>query len=233
MEDEKTAAQKTWILSRPNAAARDLGLVAGDMLIAINGVPLTGSEHEIKTRIRERRKSALTFMRGKQHRILLADSPYLGIWRHGPDLVKPPVSEGRIHPDAMQNWEIYRASDGCYDLHPAKPTPLLLIAPPLWLSEKRLWSGLAMWIALSLPALAAGLWIGAGLLLILNLYFWHTGQAMLRADRIARGFMPYAVLAGINEKTIHAAVKQMDGKSYYLYAKQTGTAPEDALSVSR
>lgn len=210
------------ILSRPDAAGRALGLIAGDMLVALNGLPFDGTESTLFSRFSGGRLIALTFQRGKTERLVLARRADLGLWRKGPSLIKSEGGYRRLYPQAMQNWEIWRSGEGLYDVEPASRSLTLALLPPLWLANRRLWGPLAIWAALGLPAIAMGLWPAIVMQALINAYFWREGKAMLRADRLARGFEPWAVLAAASETALHSQIMKIDPNMRYVYRAQAG-----------
>jgi hypothetical protein len=150
---------------------------------------------------------------------VLSDTPGLGRWRPGPPPVdRPENPKGRIHPETLQNWEVLRAPDGRYDVQPVALPLMALVAPPVWLMQSRLWGGLAIWAALVLLGVPLGWPAVAVLHAMTALYFWKTGPALWRADRLMRGLRPEGIIAVASEKALHAHIHERHPDARYLHA---------------
>lgn len=220
MTETPTQTAGSLILSEPNRLGAALGLRAGDRLIAVNGLPIPAEASALAARIGQGgRATALTMDRAGLVWIVLSDSAQLGRWRPGPAPIdRPEDPKGRIHPEALRNWEILRAPDGRYDLQPAALPLMALIAPPLWLMQARLWAGLAVWAALVLVGVPLGWPAVLVLHAIAAVYFWKTGPALWRADRFARGLRPDGVLAAASETAVHARIRDLHPGAVYIHA---------------
>lgn len=207
------------ILSDPNRLGAALGLLAGDRLVAVNGLPIAADAAALAQRIGPAgRATALTMERSGRVWIVLSESTQLGRWRPGPAPVdRPQDPKGRIRPEALSNWEILRSPDGRYDVQPVALPLMALIAPPLWLMQARLWSGLALWAALVLVGVPLGWTAVLALHAITALYFWRSGPALWRADRIARGLRPEGVLAAASERALHAQIGELHPGAIHLH----------------
>lgn len=205
-------------------AGRALGLRAGDMLEAINGRPFRGSEAALRARFAERGEKplALGFRRETEPFLVLATTSRLGRWEAVPCPLPEGAEAARIDPEGLRNYQVMRAEAGVYDLYPAVPSVLAMIAPPLWLMQMRLWvQGATVVAALAaamvvMPILAAVVWVAAGL------WVRRTAVAFLRADRGARGLRFVGVIAARGEGEAHAAHMARHPGDRYLFA---ATAP--------
>ncbi|MEY4982801.1 MAG: hypothetical protein RIR62_1067 [Pseudomonadota bacterium] len=200
------------------AAGRALCLRAGDILVAVNGRPFAGDAAALAKRFAARRGQALAlgFRRGDQVLTVLADDPAPGQWEVIP---APPPEEGlaRIDPDLVRNWEILRAIDGTYDLHPLRPSLLALLAPPLWLLQMRLWVPFATLVtALAAGALVA-LWVPLLVWGASVLHIRHAAPAHVRLDRRARGLAIHAVHAARTEAEAHAIHRRLHPADRFLF----------------
>jgi hypothetical protein len=201
-------------------AGQALGLRAGDMLDAINGRPFRGGEAALRARFAERGEKplAMGFKRGTETFLVLATTSRLGRW----EAVPCPLPEGeeaaRIDPEGLRNYQVMRSETGVYDLYPAVPSVLAMIAPPLWLLQMRLWAqGATLAAALAaagvvMPLLAAVVWIAAAL------WVRRTAATFLRADRAARGLRFAGVIAARGEAEAHAAHLARHPGDRYLFA---------------
>ena len=214
-----TPAKGSLVLAQANRLGAALGLHAGDRLIAVNGLPIAADPATLAARIGPTgRATALTIERSGLVWTVLTDTAQLGRWQPGPPPVdRPETPKGRIHPEALQNWEILRAPDGRYDVQPVALPLLALIAPPLWLMQTRLWGGLALWTALVLLGVPLGWPAVVALHALAALYFWRSGPALWRADRVARGLRPDGVLAAASETALHAQVQTLHPGATYLH----------------
>ncbi len=151
--------------------------------------------------------------------MVLSDTPGLGRWRPGPPPIdRPENPKGRIHPESLHNWEVLRAPDGRYDVQPVALPLMALVAPPLWLLQSRLWGGLSIWATLVLLGVPLGWPAVAVLHAIAAVYFWKSGPALWRADRIARGLKPDGVIATASETALHTHIRDWHPGARYLHA---------------
>jgi hypothetical protein len=174
------------------------GLKAGDMLIGLNGQPWRGAAVSLQAQIlRSGRDCALSFQRGNVAFTVLSSRADLGQWRKipPPESVLP-VPRG---PDGLRNWEIMADRRNNHDLFACMPTLLALVAPPVWLAQARLWSGLALFaaaVALCLPVglpLVIPIWLAAGL------HLWRDGAAHRRVALQMQGFCRVGIIAARSE----------------------------------
>lgn len=230
MPADAPASPASLLLSDPTPFGRQLGLQAGDRLVAINGGPVDPRPELLKTRFAKGLPAALQIERRGQRWLILSDSAALGRWRRDTAPVMPDDT-GPIDPAGLRNWEILRAPDGRYDLHPVAQPGLALVAPPLWLLQTRLWGPLALWAALVLVGLPAGWPAMAGLHAITSVYFWKTGPALWRSDRAALGLHPDGVVAAATERAVHAHVRALHPGARYLHlpARAMAPAPQTGL----
>ncbi len=211
---------------RVNDAGAALGLRAGDVLAAINGKAFIGSSKELTERFIQAngKPLALTFLRGDIDITVLADHPNLGKWEAVP---ARPWNEARQDPASMRNWEVLRTDDGRYDLHPLTPGPLVLLVPPIWLLQNRLWVPAAAIVAAI--AISAAIWwpIGALVYVLTGMILRRSGATLYRLDRVNMGMIPYAIVAAHSEAGAHAAYGKIDpkGRFYFGGASKDDTKP--------
>ncbi|TCP61395.1 hypothetical protein EV663_105113 [Rhodovulum bhavnagarense] len=183
------------VLNSVGPAGRALGLRPGDRLIALNGLPLTGTARDLDARLGpDRPAQLLVFRRDEITLPVLSDTARLGRW----DEIMPPdpAPEARhIPPETMRNWELFRDGGTRYDLQPLDRPILALVATPLWLAHHRLWQPLAAHVAASACALPGGAWLSILVYLLGAVYVWRAARTLFRVNRMARGFVPFAVVA--------------------------------------
>lgn len=217
------------VLDRAGPGALALGLRSGDVLVALDGVPFTGGPRELAAQfLPTPRRHALTFDRRGLRRTVLCDTHRIGSWTRREVETAPVAAEdAALNPERLRNWVVFRGLDHEYDAQPVGRPLLALIAPPLWLSQMRLWNGLAVWACLLAMAVPAG-WIAVLIVEILTgLYFWRCGPALFRSQRMARGMRPFAVLAARDEASLDIAVRAIEPRLRSVY-----TARPDAPRVA-
>ena len=230
----------------PGPHGTALGLRAGDIITAVNGIPLHGNEAHFRARFGKTpgRVCALNLLRGERCFTVLSGRPDVGQL-----VVIDPSAEqlrtvergrtGRLYPDHMVNWEVYLNRAGQYDLQPLKPSVLALVAAPLWLAQMRLWAALAMMVGVVVIAIPVGWIMAAALYALASLYVWHAGAAVFRADRMAAGFKAHAVVAAAHEAGAHREFAALEPRARFVYAPQPdpvtedGEAPAYAYATSR
>ncbi|PWR02557.1 hypothetical protein DKT77_10190 [Meridianimarinicoccus roseus] len=223
-------------LDAPGPHGAALGLRPGDLLTAVNGIAVGPSEAHLRARFGKAgtKTRALTFHRGTGCFNVLASRPDLGRWvplAPEPDVLRQIEREqsGRLYPDHMCNWEVYRNADGFYDLQPLRNSLLALLAAPVWLAQMRLWAPMAVMLAVVLVAIPTG-WIMTTLMHVLaSIYIWRAGPALFRADRIASGFRPQAIVAAAHERGAHQAYTAFDPKARFVYSVRPARTDEDAV----
>lgn len=217
-------------LAQVNPAGASLGLQKGDTLQAINGITFTQG---IKT-LRERLPSdhsklcVLTIRRGAMDFDVLTDTHELGKWAD----VAPPAERPnkRLNPKALCNWELFKSTDDTrpvYDLQPLPVPMMALIAAPMWLAQTRLWSALATQVALVALSLPVGLWVAGIVYAVTSLYVWRASRALFRADRIAQGLTPFAVIAAPNEVAAREVCEMMEPDLTYAFLYREDAADQD------
>lgn len=196
-----------WLKDVPaKSHGRPLGLMAGDILLAVDGRAFTGNAVQLAQRLAERagKASALTFQRGPNRLTVLSRRADLGLWdtMAAPEM---PADDASLDPDRLVNWEVLRSPDGVFDLYRLAPSLAASVLPPVWLLHMRLWmpfatlaTALAVAAAVQ-PVAAAAVWIAAGW------HLRHAAPAYLRADRRARGMTRPAVYAARTESAAIAA----------------------------
>ena len=199
---------------------RDLRLRDGDILVAVNGIPFSGTEKELSAKFIDAngRALVLTFQRGQQTLSVLSTSSRIGAWEQ----ISWPDQQvaGKLNPDILTNWEFFRSSDGIYDLQPLSPGILALIAPPIWLLQMRLWVPGAALIAAGMVALAVSPLMGLAVYLGAGLHVWHSGPNYFRKDREGRGLMADVVLASPSEKAAHTAYARLNPGLRFVFAPE-------------
>ncbi|ESW59741.1 MAG: hypothetical protein Q27BPR15_15795 [Rhodobacter sp. CACIA14H1] len=185
---------------------RKLGLKGGELLLAINGRPFRGDDDVLHRRFEARgsKPLVLTFQRGDDEFVVLAETGRLGRW----DIVAagPAGEDGaaRIDPEGLRNFEVLRSEKGVYDLYPAVPPNYVLLTAPVWLLQMRIWipgSTLAAALAaagLVSPWLALVVWVAAGL------WVRRAAAYFVRADRRSRGLSWEGVITARTEAEAHA-----------------------------
>lgn len=221
--EDPTATDAEKFTARLTALTREagkLGLELRDMLIAVNGVPFAHDKAELPYRLTHlvRGRTALTFRRDGEDFTVIATTPALGAW----DPVDAPsdIERRRLSPNVMTNWEIYVHDDGHYDLQPLTPSLVALLAAPFWLAQMRLWVPMATVLSVVIITLPFGFWMTAAVYGVASVYVWRMSQELFRADRIARGFSPYRVIAAPSEKAVHTYCEKSAKDLHYVYAPQ-------------
>lgn len=219
-------------LDTPGPHGKALGLRQGDILTAINGISFDGTEKQLWARFAHssRPVRALTFVRDGVPFAVLTDNPSLGRWREvAPEAALLALDKGlpkrRLHPEGMVNWEILRAPGGNYDLHPLRPTWMGLVFPILWLAQMRLWTSLAMLVAVVGLAVPTGWMMAVGVYVLASFYIWRAGPALFRADRSVIGMRPFAIVAAGNEAAARAMAEEMYPDLRFIYTSKN--PPED------
>ena len=208
-------------------AGVQLGLKAGDVLVAVNGKPFEGDGASLQLRFDQAhgKPLALTFVRGKVDITVLAYHPNLGLWE-ACDKVSDWTGE-RQDPESMLNWEALRSVDGLYDLHPMTPNLSALLCPPLWLMQNRLWVH-----AVAISAVLFIMWLiwwplGPVSYVLAGMVLRQTGPILIRLDRINRGLIPYAMVAAHNEAAAHAAYGKIDPVGRFLFSSEPAEASSE------
>ncbi|MCE6952998.1 hypothetical protein LAZ29_18895 [Cereibacter sphaeroides] len=213
-------------LASPSPAGAALHLRPGDRLCRVNGLPFTGAPEDLAARFAAAPRLALGFRRGEADFVVLAETAALGDWIAVPATALP--DGARLHPEALCNWEVMAARDGCYDIQPLPASRAALLAAPLWLLQMRLWGLAAALMAAVALAFAVVPWLAVPVYLLAAIHVGSAGPAYVRADRRLRGMQPVAVLAARNEAGAHAAWRGLDGRARFLFAR----APAAAAPVS-
>lgn len=204
-----------------------LGLRQGDVLVAVNGKPFAGNGAALQDRFKQAagRPLALTFRRRSIDVTVLADHANLGRWEIVPAVLD--WDGERQDPDTLRNWEIYRDEEGRYDLQPTKPSALVLLCPPLWLMQYRLWvPAMAITSAIAVSAaiwivLVPFVWVMAGMIIK------RTGPTLFRADRVSRGLTAYATVAAASEAGAHAAYGKIEPKGQFIFGPERPPIAEE------
>lgn len=196
-------AQTCLKLAPVNLQGRALGLLPGDILLRLDGKPLEGPAAQLLKRVQAQtdREHLLDLRRDETDWTVLSSSLALGRWK-AVDIPEP-VTANHASIDRMRNWDVVVTEDGRYDAHP-RTSPLLALLAPLYLIHMRLWTALAVWGALTLLGLAIGWVLGSTIQILVCLYVWRAAPTLFRADRSARGFRLWRVMAATSEADLHA-----------------------------
>jgi hypothetical protein len=199
--------QTVWLAEVPaRAAGRRLGLLAGDLLLAVDGHGFTGTASDLQRSIAARagKPVALTFQRGPDRLTVLANRADLGQWA---PVAAPALPEEVVplDPDRLSNWEILRAPDGRFDVIRTGPSLMATLLPPVWLLQMRLWVPCATFVTALCVALAVSPIASTLVWAALCLHLRQAAPAYLRADRGARGLAFHGVLAARTEAAALAA----------------------------
>lgn len=225
MDTETTELQdiKLLVLASVNSSGRALGLRAGDILEAFDDAPFSdGVERLIKVMdgARDKQTHLMRFSREGTSWSVLAETARLGQWRV--ETMKRPASDAKPRREArngLRNWLVMRDPDLYYDVHPVSPT-LLGILAPLHLLQMRLYGPLAIWCAVVMCGLPLGTIPTAVLAVLASLYFWMAAPDLFRADRAARGFGLFRVMAARSETDLHQRIVRTDPDHVFVLAKR-------------
>lgn len=220
------------------AEGRRLGLLGGDILIAINGKTFRGWDETLEKRFDARggKPLALTFRRGEVEVTVLAETSRLARWDH----VAAPIeiaaeddSDRRIDPAHLRNWEVMRcATTQLYDLHPSVPPMTALIAPPIWVLQMRLWVPFATLLAALVPAMLVSPFVAAVVWMAAGLYVRRSAAFFVRADRRGRGLSFVGMIAARNEAEAHAKHLLLYPADRNLFAPTQADAVADSAADS-
>lgn len=229
MADPADPTLTLWLKDVPaRAAGRSLGLMAGDILLAVNGRAFAGTPAHLAQRLAERggRPLALTFQRGPNRITVLADRADLGQWDSMGGPVTPEEDSPRIDPDRLSNWEILRDGAGRFDVVCLAPSTLATLLPPLWLLQMRLWVPCATIVTALIVAGAVSPYAVPVVWAALGVHLRRTAPAYLRADRRGRGLRFHAVHAAATERAAQAAHLAMFPTDRSLFAPDPAPAPQ-------
>ena len=227
-DDTATDAQAGLFLASVNTQGQALGLRPGDLLIGIDGAPIDGQVSTLRARAPDRpgRAQAFWFLRDGQRWPLLTDSSALGRWRTTRLPEVPPVE---ALPDTARNWDVVCDDLGRYDAQP-RNAPLLALLAPVYLLQMRLWSPLAVWLALTAICLPLGWIAGGALQVLICLYFWRAAPMLFRTDRAAGGFRLWRVIAAPSEAALHRRMSILAPNLRFVHARRADPAAEAAVA---
>lgn len=208
-------------LHSPNSTikGKELCLHDGDLLIAVDGSPWTGSDAELRAKFASQRgvDHALTFQRLSKSLTVLTATSNLGAWEQ---VQVVGASDGvRLNPAVLRNWEIFVSKNNEYDVQPLAPSVLALIAPAIWLLQMRLWLPGAALLAAAMVSAAVSPMMLIAVYLTAGLHVWYAGPRYFRRDRKARGLEPRLVLAAPSERAAHAALLKFFPNARFQFAK--------------
>lgn len=210
-----------------NPQGKSLGLRPGDILLRVDGQSVDGTIKDIQAlfRAQPERERALWIWRDGQAWPVMGRSAMLGRWR------AVPVPEGLAalpeHRPAqrLRNYELMIGPDDSYDAQPRSPT-LIALVPPLYMIQMRLWTPLALWAALTVVSVPLGWIAGAALHLLICVYFWRAAPLLVRADRLARGFRMWRVIAARSEQALHQQMATLAPDLRFVHAPVRPIAQE-------
>ncbi|MBR9649666.1 hypothetical protein [Thalassovita aquimarina] len=204
-------------LTRVSGIGQSLGLRPGDKLVGLDGMPFTDGARELARRFSpmETKKVALHFQRADLDLTVISVTPMLGRWRPCPAVGNPKLPQ--IDTDRVENWEVLRSQDGRYDLFRHRASPLIWFAAPIWLAHMRLWPYLGGMIALVMLGWPAGWWASALLYVLASAYVRRNYAQLIRSDRLARGLVPFAVVAAHSESAAHATYANMEPDDRFAF----------------
>jgi len=202
-------------LDSVNPQGRAFGLRVGDLLLRLDGQAIDGQTATLQARFRDSAEHALCIWRAGEIWQVLSATPALGRWRSAalPDPVPsaPPA-------DGLRNWEVMVDAGGRYDVQPCRASWLALLVP-IHLIQMRLWGALALWAALSALCLPLG-WIAGGMVqALIWLYFWRAAPSLVRADRSARGFRLWRIIAARSEAVLHRQMPDLAPALRFVHAR--------------
>ncbi|WP_323784534.1 hypothetical protein [Thalassovita sp.] len=204
-------------LIKVGSAGNSLGLRPGDKLVGIDGTPFVDGAREFSRRFSpmQTRKVVLHFQRGDLDLTVISVTPKLGRWHPCPAVGNPQFPD--IAPERLENWEVLRSSRGHYDLFRHRVSPLAWMVAPIWLAQMRLWPHLGGLVALVLLGWPAGWWASIVLYGLSSVYVRRNYAYLIRSDRLARGLVPYAVVAAESEAAAHTAYSNMEPDDQFLF----------------
>lgn len=200
------------------AAGRALGLRPGDMLLRIDGRAFDGRIASLLEAFREAPggRCALSLRRAGRDWTVLAETPTLGRWRVAPCDVAVPDIDTR----GLRNWEVMTSAARQYDAQPQRPGWGAFLVP-VHLVQMRLWPPLAIWVALVLISLPLGWILGGAVQTLVWIYFWRAAPALVRADRAARGYRLWCVMAARSESDLHGQLAAGMPDLRFVHAPRT------------
>lgn len=211
-------------LDSVNPQGRALGLRPGDLLLRLDGQEFDGRTATLQARFRDGAEHALCLWRAGEPWQVLSRTPALGRWRSA---ASPDPAPGAPPADALRNWEVMVDPAGRYDVQPCRASWLALLVP-LYLIQMRLWGALALWAALCALCLPLG-WIAGGLVqAVIWLYFWRAAPSLVRADRGARGFRLWRVIAARGEAALHRQMQGLAPTLRFVHARPDPAPPPQA-----
>jgi hypothetical protein len=197
------------------APGRAIGLRAGDLLLHLDGQPFDGEIKTLQARFRDGAEHALCLWRAGETWQVLSGTPALGRWRSAP---LPEGAPGAPLPEGLRNWEVMVDAAGRYDVQPCRASWAALLVP-LHLIQMRLWGALALWAALSALCLPLGWIAGAGVQALVWLYFWRAAPSLVRADRAARGYRLWRIVAARGEGALHRQMASLAPALRFVHAR--------------
>lgn len=197
-----------------------LGLLSGDVLVAVDGAPWHGSATTLQARmLRAAGPIALGFRRGGVGFYVLTSRADLGQWVRVP--AQPEHAHLPDYAEGLRNWQIMSDARARFDLFPQTPSIMALIAPPIWLAQGRLWAGLVLFAALCAIARPVGLPLLAAIWLAVGVHLRREGAGHLRVALEMKGFFRSAILAARSESEAIAIWQTLHPGARFRFASQT------------
>ncbi|CUX82100.1 MAG: Protein of unknown function (DUF2628) [Roseibaca calidilacus] len=231
MADDKTP-ESVLVLKRCRTedAGHVFGLRGGDILLGVNGTAWRGSVAALQKRILQHpAPSALSFQRKDAVFTILTDRADLGQWQAEP--VPQTLAALPDTPETLRNWEIVASPRGGHDLFSTAPSLLALVAPPIWLAQSRLWSGLALFVAVCALGLPVGwpligcVWLAAGL------HLWRNGVQHQRLALQLEGYSRAAIIAAASEASAMAGWRALNPNARFRFAAPPAPAKQPASEL--
>lgn len=211
-------------LIQPGPAGVALGLKRNDRLIAINGIAFIGDLGSLNKRMKKTQNAfvAFTFMRENREWNVLTNTADLGRW--GVCDAVEDTQRARVDPQTLENFELFVNHKREYDLQSLSPSNLAVLMTMLWLAQMRLWSPLMIIFAAVLVTLPIGIWIGLSVYGLASVYVWRSARELFRSDRVAKGFLPFAVVAATSEAEAHRVCGEIAPGLRFAYSGAPGAS---------
>ncbi|KGM87794.1 hypothetical protein rosmuc_02532 [Roseovarius mucosus DSM 17069] len=206
-------------LTSVNPQGKSLGLRSGDILLRVDGQLVDGKTKDIQALFKNQPERArlMWIYRDGQVWPILGRSAILGRWRVTPKPEGITALPEHRPADRWQNFEVMIGPDESYDAQPRTPSTIALL-PPLYMIQMRLWTPLILWAALMLVSIPLGWIAGAALQVLICVYFWRAAPMLVRADRTARGFRLWRVVAAKSERDLHRQMTTLAPDMRFVHA---------------
>lgn len=207
------------VLASVNPQGKSLGLRPGDILLRVDGQAVDGKTKDIQAlfRTQPERARALWIWRDGQVWPVMGRSAILGRWRVLPSPEGSAALPDHRPTERLQNFDVMIGPDETYDAQPRTPSVMALV-PPIYMLQMRLWTPLALWVALTLVSVPLGWIAGVALQLLICVYFWRAAPMLVRTDRTARGFRLWRVIAARSERDLHRQMTTLAPELRFVHA---------------